>query len=182
MKAITGRLGLNFSCVTMGISGLYQDGEGSEEQKQFRSHAGVDTMVRLGNMVLSSEIIYDEYGLKRDFDPNDIFWKHSIYYRQINKADAAAIIGWGGYIDLTYNHHPWFISVNYGEYHPEQLRKPEYPQHDIINRRFLVKLGWNFTNNLQWYNAVLAETGDYVAQVGRLRRGYAYMSGVKMEL
>jgi len=82
MKAITGRFGFDFSHVKFGISGLYQDGEGSEEQKQFRRHAGVDGMVRLGNWVLSSEIIYDEYGLRRvGFDPDDIFWQRSIYYR-----------------------------------------------------------------------------------------------------
>jgi len=184
MKAIIGRVGLDFQNVKLGISGLLQDGIGSEEQKENHRHVGVDASVRLGNWLLSSEVIYDEYGLRRSgFDPNDIFWRKSIYYRQINKRpDATPIVGWGGYIDLTYHHHPWFISFNYGEYHPEQLRNPDYPQHDIVNRRFLVKLGWNFTKNLQWYNAALIETGDYVAQDGRLRKGYAFMSGVKLEL
>ena len=183
MKAITGRFGLDFSHVKFGVSGLLQDGIGSEEQKEHCRHVGVDGSVRFGNWVLSSEVIYDEYGLRRTgMDPDDIFWKRSIYYRQINKrSDATPIIGWGGYIDLTYNHHPWFVSFNYGEYHPEQLRNPDYPQHDIINRRFLMKLGWDFARHVQWYNAVIIETGDYVAQDGRLRRGYAYMSGVKME-
>jgi len=83
---------------------------------------------------------------------------------------------------LTYHHHPWFISINYGEYHPEKLRDPRFPQHDIVNRRGLMKLDWNFTKHFQWYNTVIIETGDYVAQSGRPRRGYAYMSGVKMEL
>jgi len=189
MKAITGRLGLDFSHVKFGISGMYQDGIGSEEQKEYKRYAGVDGMVRFGNWVLSSEVIYDQYGLRRPglIPERDIFWRRSIYYRQIHhhrtvsRNRLAPVTGWGGYIDLTYHHRPWFFSINYGEYHPEKLRNPDYPQHDIVNRRFLVKAGWDFTRHLQWYNAVLIETGDYTAQLGRSRRGYAYMSGVKME-
>ena len=181
MKACIGRFGLNFPSVTLGISGLYQDGEGSEEQKQYRRHAGVDAAVRFGNWTLSSEIIYDEYGMYHEIDPNDIFWRKSIYYRQINKAEHFPITGWGGYIDLSYNYNPWFFSLNYGEYHPERLRKPEYPQHDLVNRRFVAKIGWNFTKHVQWYNALLFETKGFIAQDGRLRRGTALLSGVKME-
>ena len=181
MKACIGRFGLNFPSVTLGISGLYQDGEGSEEQKQYRRHAGVDAAVRFGNWTLSSEIIYDEYGMYHEIDPNDIFWRKSIYYRQINKAEHSPITGWGGYIDLMYNANPWFFSLNYGEYHPERLRKPEYPQHDLVNRRFLAKIGWNFTKHVQWYNALLFETEGHVAQDRRFRRGTALLSGVKME-
>ena len=189
MKAITGRVGLNFPHAKFGISGMYQDGIGSEEQKEYKRYAGVDGMVRFGNWVLSSEIIYDEYGLRRPgFDPEQIFWTRSIYYRQIHhhrtvsRGRLAPITGWGGYVDLTYHHHTCFFSINYGEYHPEKLRNPDYPQHDIVNRRFLVKFGWDFTKHLQWYNAVIIETGDYKAQLGRSRRGYAYMSGVKLEI
>lgn len=189
MKAITGRSGLDFSHVKFGISGMYQDGIGSEEQKEYKRYAGVDGMVRFGNWMLSSEIIYDEYGLRRPgLDPHQIFWTRSIYYRQIHHHRANSkgllhpITGWGGYVDLTYHHRPWFFSINYGEYHPEKLRNERFPQHDIVNRRFLVKAGWDFTKYLQWYNAVLIETGDYIAQLGRSRRGYAYMSGVKLEL
>ena len=181
MKAGTGRLGLNFTNVTLGISAFWQDGEGSEEQKQYRNHAGVDAMVRFGNWTLSSEIIYDEYGLRRDFNPGDIFWERSIYYRQINKGDGIPITGWGGYVDLMYNDNSWFFSLNYGEYHPERLRQPGYPQHDIINRRFLAKIGWSFTKHLQWYNALLFETEGHIAQDGRPRKGTALLSGVKME-
>ena len=180
MKAITGRLGLNFSHTTLGMSVFWQDGEGSEEQKQYRRHIGADAAIRFGNWTLSSEIIYDEYGMRRDFDPNQIFWTKSIYYRQINKAASTPISGWGGYVDLTYNHYPWFVSVNYGEYYPEQLNLPDYPQHDIINRRFLIKCGWNFTKHVQWYNALILETENYIAQCGRLRKGNALMSGIQM--
>jgi hypothetical protein len=183
MKAISGRLGLDFSNVKMGISGLYQDGIGSEEQKEFLRHVGVDAMVRLGNWVLSSEVIYDEYGLRRSgLDPNDIFWRRSIYYRQIHKADKVPIVGWGGYVDLSYNFDPWLFSVNYGEYYPEQLRNPDYPQHDIVNRRLIVKLGRNFTRNIQWYNALLLENGGYFEQQERTKIGWAVLSGLKMEL
>ena len=183
MKAVIGRLGVNFPYMTMGISGLAHDGEGSEEQKQFRRHAGVDMMIPIGNWVLSSEIIYDEYGMRRDdFDPQDIFWRKSIYYRQINKSLNVPITGWGGYVDMSYDFDPWLFSVNYGEYYPEQLHDTGYPQHNIINRRVLVKLGRNFTKNVQWYNAMLVENGGYVAQEGQKRRIWAVLSGLKLEL
>jgi hypothetical protein len=138
-------------------------------------------MIRSGNWTLSSEIIYDEYGMYHDFDPNDIFWKKSIYYRQINKREHAPIHGVGGYVDLSYNGSSYIVGVNYGEYHPEQLRKPNYPQHDYVNRRFIIKFGWNFTNNLQWYNAYIRETDGFIAQEGRIREGNTLVSGVKME-
>ena len=182
MKAGTGRVGLNLPYATLGISAFWHDGEGSEEQKQFRRHAGADAGIRLGNWVLSSEIIYDEYGMRREFDPNDIFWKKSIYYRQINKADGVPITGWGGYVDLSYHCNSWLFGLNYGEYYPERLRNSEYPQHDVINRRFIVKAGWEFARNVQWYGAFLLETEGYTAQCNRSRRGWAVMSGVKLEI
>jgi len=192
MKAFTGRLGLNFPNARLGISAVFHDGEGSEEQKQYRQHVGTDAVFRFGNWVLSSEIIYDQYGMHREYDPADIFWKKSIYYRQINKEDKKPISGWGGYVDLTYNYQPWFFSLNYGEFHPEQLKVPDaadpvrgeyahyYTNHNIVNRRFMVKSGWNFTKNIQWYGVFIVENGGYIAQSGRPRRGYAYMTGVKM--
>ena len=188
MKAFTGRAGLNFANAKLGVSAIFHDGEGSEEQKQYREHFGIDGMIRFGNWTLSSEFIYDYYGLHRVYDPNDIFWQKSIYYRQINKAVKEPITGWGGYIDLTYNHHPWLVSFNYGEFHPEQLTVPEhgadyahyYINHNIVNRRFMVKLGWNCTKNIQWYGAWILENGGYTAQSERPRRGYAYTTGLKM--
>jgi len=182
MKAVIGRVGVNFPYAKFGISGLTHDDEGSEEQKEYRRHVGADAAVPIGNWVLSSEIIYDEYGMRREFDPKDIFWKKSIYYRQINKSDGVPITGWGGYVDLSYNFDPWLLSVNYGEYYPERLRKPDYPQHDKINRRLVLKLGRHFTRHVQWYNAALIENGGYIAQEGHKRRGWAVLSGLKMEL
>jgi hypothetical protein len=192
MKAFTGRLGLNFPNAKLGISGVAHDGEGSEEQKQYRQHVGTDAMIQFGNWVLSSEIIYDIYGMHREFDPNDIFWKKSIYYRQINKAEKEPISGWGGYIDLTYDYHPWLFSLNYGEFHPEQLTVPDhndrirgeyayyYANHNIVNRRFMAKLGWNFTQHIQWYGAWLLENGGYTAQSGRPRKGNALLTGINV--
>ncbi|MDR1142554.1 MAG: hypothetical protein LBL62_12755 [Planctomycetaceae bacterium] len=181
MKAVVGRIGMNFGCFQWGVSGLYQDGIGSEEMKEYKNHAGFDVAVRFGNWTLSAEGIYDEYGLRRSFNPADIFWEKSIYYRQINKADGVPIIGFGYYIDLNYRQGAFLFDLNYGEFYPEQLNRQDYPQHDFVNRRLLTKIGWNFNQFLQWYGAIIIENDNYIAQEGRPRRGLYFLSGIKFE-
>ncbi|MDR3196690.1 MAG: hypothetical protein LBU34_02375 [Planctomycetaceae bacterium] len=181
MKAIIGRAGMNFKNFQFGISGLFQDGNGSEETKEYKNHIGLDAVYRFGNWTLSAEGIYDEYGLRRNFNPDDIFWEKSIYYRQIHKADAVPITGFGYYINLNYQPGKFLVNLNYGEFYPEQLHHPDYPQHDIVNRRLLVKAGWNFNRYLQWYGAFIFENNGYVAQDGRTRSGWYFLSGIKFD-
>ncbi|MDR2705321.1 MAG: hypothetical protein LBC02_06050 [Planctomycetaceae bacterium] len=182
MKAVIGRIGMNFGCFQWGVSGLYQDGIGSEEMKEYKNHVGLDAAVRFGNWTLSAEGIYDEYGLRRpSFNPANIFWEKSIYYRQINKAEGDPITGFGYYIDLNYSFGNFLFDLNYGEFYPEQLNRQDFPQHDIINRRLLTKVGWNFNRFLQWYGAFIIENDNYIAQEGRLRRGWYLLSGIKFE-
>ena len=182
MKAVTGRLGMNFDDVTFGGSFMWQDGIGSEEQKQYSNHIGCDFAFRAGKWVLSFEGIYDEYGLRRDFDPDNIFWEHSIYYRQINKADNVAITGFGFYIDLSHQFGNWLFNVNYGEFHPEKINHPVYPQHDIVNQRILTKAKYSFNKYMDYYVAGLWENGGYVAQCGRDRRGWHLMTGFQFSI
>ncbi len=181
MKAVIARAGINLGCFQMGISALVQDGIGSEEQKEEKSHYGADAALKMGHWTLSGEVIYDQYGLRKEFDPNDIFWGRSIYYRQIyNGGDP--ISGVGYYIDLNYQAGPWCFDLNYGEYHPEKLRNPDFPQHDIVNRRFMAKLAREVSRYAQWYGAIILENDGFVAQRGRDRRGWYLLTGVKFEL
>ncbi|MDR2346662.1 MAG: hypothetical protein LBE18_11395 [Planctomycetaceae bacterium] len=181
MKAVIGRIGMNFEHFRCGVSGLYQDGIGSEEMKEYKNHIGLDAATRFGNWTLSAEVIYDQYGLRRSFDPAQIFWEKSIYYRQINKADSVPITGLGYYIDLNYHFGKLLFDLNYGEFYPEQLNRQDYPQHDLINRRLLVKAGWNFNKFLQLYGAFIIENGNYIAQAGRPRRAWYLLSGIKFQ-
>lgn len=180
MKAGVARAGLNFDWFQIGVSGLFHDGIGSEEQKEYKSHFGVDAMVRFGKWVLSTEIIYDRYGMFHEIDQDQIFWRHSIYYRQVNKSEHVAIWGMGYYVDLSYQGERLFLNFNYGEFYPEQLHLPEYPQHDIVKRRFLAKIGWKFCRYLECYGAVILENGGYAAQDGRPRRCHYLLTGIQM--
>lgn len=181
MKAVVARAGLNFNTFRIGASAFFQDGIGSEEQKEFKSHYGIDAMFRLGKWTFSVEAIYDKYGLRQAYNPDDIFWYRSIYYRQVNKAHQTAIYGFGYYLDVTYQGEKLLLSFNYGEYYPEKLHLPEYPQHDIVTRRFLGKVGWQFNQYLQWYGAFIQENQGFYAQEGRTRRGTYLLTGLQIE-
>src|SRR5205085_7266157 len=84
-KALVARIGIDQPSYTLGTSVKWQDGNGSETQKAFNNHAGVDAMLRFGSWTLSSEAIYDQYGLRKPGTPlNDITWGRSLYYRDLN--------------------------------------------------------------------------------------------------
>ncbi|MDR1383084.1 MAG: hypothetical protein LBJ67_04445 [Planctomycetaceae bacterium] len=182
MKAVIGRIGQDYQYFRWGFSGLYQDGIGSEEHKQYKNHFGFDAAVRFGNLTLSAEGIYDEYGFRRNFNPEEIFWERSLYYRQINKGYYLPTTGLGYYVNLNYRCGQWIFDFNYGEYHPEKLQNPQYPQHDIINRRFLLKAGWNIQQHLQLYTALLLENDGYIAQAAKPHRGTCLLVGMKLRL
>ncbi|MGA2062118.1 MAG: hypothetical protein ABSG67_16660, partial [Thermoguttaceae bacterium] len=111
-KALISRLGLQNDYYALGISVKWQDGIGSDEQKEFNNHVGADAMVRFGQFQLSGECIYDEYGFRRPgFDPDDITWYHSIYYRDVNNALNVPCTGVGYYVDLGYKGDYWNIDL-----------------------------------------------------------------------
>lgn len=98
-KGLVARIGAEEENWALGSSVKVQDGFGSENQKTYNNHVGLDAMVRQGRWRLFSEVLWDEYGLRRDdFDPLDIFWEKSIYFRDINKADGVPIQGTGYYV------------------------------------------------------------------------------------
>jgi hypothetical protein len=175
-KGVVGRLGLCFEPFTVGVSGKLQDGIGSETQKAYNNHFGADAAWRAGKWTFSGEVIYDEYGFYHDFDPNDIFWEHGIYYREVNRGEHSRISGVGWYVDCLYRGERWLLEFNYGQYHPEQLG---IPQHDAVNQRGIVRVGYDITERLQIYNLVMVENSLPNAQSGRDRKPWVEMVGLQ---
>lgn len=179
-KGIVSRLGIEAEDWCLGASIKWQDGIGSESQKIFDNHVGIDCMVRRGRFTLSAEAIYDEYGFRQPgFDPLDITWGRSIYYRDLNYRPFKPITGVGYYVNLGYEGERWEGCLNYGEFYPQELG---HPQHDVTNRRGILKAVYHCTAHLQVYSVVMIENGGYVAQCGRPRRGTVLLAGLQWVL
>lgn len=131
------RIGLKGKSWCFGVSAKAQDGIGSEWQKQYKNHAGVDFMFKIGALCIASEVIYDEYGFHRQYSIDDVFWGRSYYYRDIFYKHKTPITGVGGYLDLQYETSKLFLELNYGEYYPKEIGNP---YHDDPIKRILVKL------------------------------------------
>lgn len=176
-KALVARVGAEQETWAVGASVKWHDGSGSEDQKTFKNHAGVDAMVRHNNWRLSGEAIYDEYGLKRDtFDPNDIFWEKSIYYRDLNNADDVPITGFGYYLTLDYLGELWSASFTFGQFFPEYIGNV---QHDRTQNRGIAKLTRSFGPHLQGYTVLMFENEGYIGQGGQIRRGEFVLTGLQ---
>ncbi len=135
------RLGLEGKKWGVGISHKVHDGVGSEWQKVYKGHSGVDFRLEFSPLIFSGELIYDRYGFHRAFDENDIFWPTSIYYRDVFYQSKTPISGVGGYINLMYRSAKWILNLNYGEYYPQEIGNI---YHDTPNKRGIVKLAYNF--------------------------------------
>ena len=179
-KALVWRLGIEGHKWAAGASVKIQDGIGSEQQKMYKNHIGIDFMIRRGRLVLSGEAIYDEYGFRRPgFDPLDITWGRSIYFRDQNYRSEVPVTGIGYYIDLGYEGRRWRGSIDYGEFYPQQLGDP---RHDVPKRRGIVKLIYHLTSHLSSYAVVMVENGGYLAQDDRPREGLVVLAGLEWAL
>ncbi|QEG36491.1 hypothetical protein [Bythopirellula goksoeyrii] len=176
-KGLVARIGAEEENWALGSSVKVQDGFGSENQKTYNNHVGLDAMVRQGRWRLFSEVLWDEYGLRRDdFDPLDIFWEKSIYFRDINKADGVPIQGTGYYVALDYSGPLWTLSLSFGQYFPEDIGNVK---HDRTQNRGVVKLARSFGENLQAYSVFMKENDGYLAQQDRPRIGTVLISGLQ---
>ena len=134
-------------------------------------------MIRIASFTISGEAVYDQHGFcKPGFDPNDITWGRSIYYRDINKGFWQPIGGVGYYVNVGFELNRWTINLNYGDYYPEKIG---VPLADIPNHRGLVKADFRIRRGLDAYLASIIENGGYLAQDDRLRRGFALLTGVQ---
>jgi len=179
-KALVARAGIDDEWFACGASVKVQDGIGSEGQKQYQEHFGLDAMLRRGNWTLSGEVILDHYGFRRPgFNPDDITWGRSIYFRDLNKAFLEPISGVGYYVNLGYEGAAWSLAANYGEFYPEEIG---VPQHDLPNRRGIVKASRHWTAHLETYGAVLIENTLENAFFGHDRRGIYVLAGCQFSL
>lgn len=174
-KAFIGRAGYDGPSFAIGSSVKTQDGIGSEGQKTWNSHVGLDAMCRRGNWTLSGEVIGDYYGLRRPgLNPDDITWGRSVYFRDLNQADGQAIGGVGYYLNAGYDGPLWTLMLNYGEFYPEQLG---VPQHDVPTRRGLLKASRHWSPHLETYTVLLLENTLKNAFDGHDRKGVYLIAG-----
>jgi len=178
-KPFVARAGLKGKAWALGVSAKTRNGTGSEQQKQYKSHVGIDGMAALGKWRFSAEVIADEYGLHHPFPEDQIFWPRSFYYRDIFFAENTFITGIGGYIDVQVSGKRWLVSLNYGEYHPKKIGNP---LHDEINRRFLVKYLSRFRGGWEAFAAVLVENDRPREPVFSGASPYAFILGMQAAL
>lgn len=174
-KALVARAGIDRESFALGASVKVQDGVGSEGQKQFNEHFGLDGMLRHGPWTLSGEVIFDHYGFRRPgFDQQDVFWGRSLYFRDINDAYHRPVEGVGYHVNLGYEGPLWTLALNYGEYHPEQLSNR---LHDAVNRRGLFKASRHWSRHLETYGVLMVENSLPNAFAGHARNGIYVVGG-----
>jgi hypothetical protein len=186
-KALIARIGIGRDDFATGVSIKWHDGIGSEHQKLRGNHLGADAMYRIGRWQFSGEVIYDQYGFRKqgtniDGDPfsaDDITWGRSLYYRELLLASGNPLTGIGYYVNLNIDMDSWLLMLNYGEYYPKQIGDR---LHDEINRRGIVKLIYRFLPGFESYTMVLRENDVAGAQSGSLRRGISILSGFQFML
>lgn len=176
-KALVSRVGIDQPNYALGASVKWQDGNGSESQKVYGNHVGVDAMIRRGPWTLSTEAIYDQYGLRRPgMALNDINWGRSLYYRDLNNGYHVPITGFGYYVNLGYETPNWTIMLNYGEFYPEQLGRPT---HDAPTRRGLLKASRHWTPHFETYSVLMLENDLPDAYDNSTRRGFMLIVGAQ---
>jgi hypothetical protein len=174
-KALVARVGLDQPNYALGTSVKWQDGNGSESQKTYNNHVGVDAMLRRGNWTLSGEAIYDQYGMRRPGMPlRDIHWGRSLYYRDFNNEYHVPITGFGYYLNLGYEGPFWSLHFNYGEFYPEDIG---IRRHDVTTRRGLIKASRHWSRHFETYAVVLRETDLPDAFDNSTRRGIYLIFG-----
>ncbi len=173
------RAGLKINSFSFGLSAKMQDGIGSEWQKQYKNHFGFDLSLQSGNFRISAEGIYDEYGLKKDFNSDEIFWKRSLYYRDQFFKEETPITGIGGYIDLRYSKNKFTLNINYGEFHPEKIGSV---YHDTPVKRLIFKILIDFSNEFGMFGSVLLENDLPREPVFNGASGSAYIVGFQYKI
>jgi hypothetical protein len=95
-KALVARAGWDTGVWAGGVSVKTQDGIGSEGQKEFNNHTGIDLSWTNGTLRLAGEVLFDQYGTRRPgLSLDDITWGRSLYNRQLNQGLYDPITGTG---------------------------------------------------------------------------------------
>ncbi len=178
-KAGIVRLGLDGKNWALGVSAKFQDGIGSENQKQYKNHAGLDWMLKTGAFRFCGEIIYDEYGFRKEFNEDDIFWPRSLYYRDLFYKLEEPITGIGGYVNLQYETPGWFLELNYGEFHPREIG---HALHDEPVKRAIIKLRLRLAPGFHAFAMVLFENKRPKEDLFKGASDYAFLLGLRYTL
>ncbi|HMO91018.1 MAG TPA: hypothetical protein PKD64_02395 [Pirellulaceae bacterium] len=177
-KAFLGRIGFDHPDFVIGSSLKWHDGISSEGQKEFNRHAGFDIMRRLNDRwLVSGEVIYDEYGMRRPgFNLDDIFWGRSIYNRQINRGLNIPLNGVGYYANLIWEQPGRLAAIGYGEFYPTAVGDPI---HDQVTRRVNTSYHHGFNDHLSTYCSLILENSVSESQNGEQRRGFSLIVGMQ---
>jgi hypothetical protein len=176
-KAVVARCGVELEGLVAGGSVKWQDGIGSEGQKEYRNHAGIDVLWRSGPWGVAGEVIYDQHGLRRPgLELDEITWGRSLYNRQLNHGWNQPIEGTGYYASLIYADGDRLWTLGYGEYFPEQIGDPI---HDAPTRRILAQVHWSWSSHVSSFATTYWENEVPAAQAGRARHGFFALTGVQ---
>jgi hypothetical protein len=178
-KAVIARLGLHGKNWELGVSGKVFGDRGSETQKQYSDHVGVDLRVRAGAFTLSGECIRERYGLRCPYDEDRIFWPRSFYYRDIFYRPGTPIQGTGGYVDLAWENRAVSVALNYGIYRPQRIGNP---LHDAENHRLLASCAVRIARGLSPFVSVLIENDRPREPVFSGASPYMFLAGLQFRL
>jgi hypothetical protein len=170
------RLGIEGKNWQFGVSYKIHDGFGSEQQKEYKNHTGIDFMFRISKLIISGEWIWDEYGFHRPFDVEDIFWPRSLYFRDIFYQYKTPIKGKGGYINLLFTSKKVILNLNYGEYYPQKIG---HPLHDPPIKRMVGKIAINFLKDFRLYFTGLVENQREEESWSSGAKPYALLLGLE---
>jgi len=176
-KSVMARVGLEeVDLWAIGCSAKQGAGVGSEEQKEFANYFGVDMMIRNGPFQLSAECVFDEYGFGRPgFNPLNITWVKSIYYRDVSSGhQGTPCTGIGYYVNLGYAEGPWNALLNYGDFYP--LYTGMAPD-QRVEHRGVAKVAYQLAKPVQVYSVLILENGGYIAQGNEPRIPVAVLEG-----
>lgn len=176
-KALVARAGYDTEWFSAGMSVKQQDGNGSEGQKMYNNHVGIDAMVKNGGWRLSGEVIRDQYGLRRPgLDFFDITWGRSLYFREVNKAPWQPMTGTGYYVNLAYDGPVVSGLLSYGEFAPDDFVGE--PRHDRDWSRFIARVVYHVAPGNDLYLMFLHENDlPNAYQVNRTRQGDELLFG-----
>ncbi len=176
-KAVVARCGVDLEHFVGGVSVKWQDGIGSEGQKQFNNHAGFDWLVRNGRWAVAGEFIYDQYGMRRPgLNLDDIAWGRSLYNRQLNNGLNRPIAGLGYYGSVIYREDWRIWTLTYGQFFPDPIGDPI---HDSPTQRLMGQLHWSWSERVSNFTSAFWENEVPAAQAGRTRHGFYLLTGLQ---
>lgn len=178
-KAGIFRVGLHGRNWSIGGSHKIHDGTGSEWQKQYNDHTGLDFMVRFGKVRFFGEWVWDRYGFHRPFGADEIFWPRSLYYRDVFFAYKTPVKGKGWYGGINFLSKDWLIDLNYGQYHPRQIGNT---LHDIPNRRVVIRVAYRFIPEARFYFTGLLENEREKEPWSEGAKPFAVLAGCEFTL